>query len=151
MSMDLGISPTAILCLAAVAQYRGLATDPEQLMAEYRRGGPVTGAAAVTHLASCIGLHGELGQADWGSVMAGQHAFPLLARLKNDNWVVIVGTRNDEVERVAIVDPLEPALSVFLLQREQFCSQWEGAVVLLSPAQHTEQTQQAPQLVAIAA
>ena len=134
MSAEVGCPQTGIQCLAAVAQYRGLQADPECLIRKYGVLGEEPDVPAVMRLASDIGLSVKAGTATWNALQAMKQTFPLLARLRNGHWVVVVGSPADDVEKVAIIDPLEPRASALVLKREHFCSQWSGEVVLLSLA-----------------
>jgi len=123
---------TAIKCLTAIAQYRGVAVDPQNMIARFELAAREPSTSLVLHMAREIGFKADLETLTWQSLFANVK-YPLLARLSNGNWVVIVGTRAQSAAMVAIVDPLEPTMAAFLLAEKQFCSRWSGEVLALEP------------------
>jgi ATP-binding cassette subfamily B protein len=132
MSVDRSFPETGMRCLAAVAQYIGVQPDLECLVSGSRIVSEESDIEAVIRLASEIGLLVRAKTVDWADLLAPQHGYPLLARLRNGNWVVVIGSVAGDAEKIAIVDPLEARTAALLLQREQFCSRWDGEVVLVS-------------------
>ncbi|HEY7986485.1 MAG TPA: peptidase domain-containing ABC transporter, partial [Methylophilaceae bacterium] len=57
--------------------------------------------------------------------------FPILAKLSDENSVIIVGARTEEDGKVAILDPNISGATVELLDRGSFCRRWNGDVVFL--------------------
>ncbi|HEY7986468.1 MAG TPA: peptidase domain-containing ABC transporter, partial [Methylophilaceae bacterium] len=57
--------------------------------------------------------------------------FPILAKLSDENSVIIVGARTEEDGKVAILDPNISGATVELLDRGSFCQRWNGDVVFL--------------------
>lgn len=122
---------TVIQCLTAIAQHHGLPINPERLIDDYALAAEEPGAALLLRIASDIGLKAKIETLSWEGLMAQGGVFPILARLANGNGVIVVGVRTEGEGKVAIIDPLENRVGVFLLDRSQFCARWGGSVVLL--------------------
>ena len=64
------------------------------------------------------------------------HAFPVMARLKNGNYVILVGLRQVEgengkiEEELAVFDPLADRNDFLFLGRKDFEKNWAGDVIL---------------------
>ncbi|WP_295409366.1 peptidase domain-containing ABC transporter [uncultured Thiocystis sp.] len=122
---------TVIQCLTAIAQHHGLQINPERLIDEYALKAEEPGDARLLRIASDIGLKARTAKLSWEALLAQGGVFPILARLTNGNGVIVVGARAEDGGKVALIDPLEQKMGVFLLDRDQFCARWDGAVVLL--------------------
>jgi ATP-binding cassette subfamily B protein len=107
---------TVIQCLTAIAQHHGLQVHPERLIDDYALGPEEPRGALLLRIATDIGLKARERK--------------LIARLNNGNAVIVVGARSED-GKVALLDPLEEGVGVILLNREQFCSRWEGEVLLV--------------------
>jgi len=60
--------------------------------------------------------------------------FPVLARLKEGNTVIVVGIRRGpEGDEIGILDPLATAAGVIPLRPEEFAKQWTGEVIFVKP------------------
>ncbi|RLJ64730.1 peptidase domain-containing ABC transporter [Sulfurisoma sediminicola] len=123
---------TAVQCLTAIAHHHGVTLPPERLVHEYALGTEEPSLSVVVRMAESNGFKAKAEQIDWPRLMGLHGVFPLMARLDNGNWVIIVGVRRDaDQERVAIVDPLAAGAEVLLLDAHQFGARWQGQVVLL--------------------
>jgi ATP-binding cassette subfamily B protein len=121
---------TVIQCLTAIAQHHGLQVHPERLIDDYALGPEEPRGALLLRIATDIGLKARERKLDWDSLLGQGGVFPLIARLNNGNAVIVVGARSED-GKVALLDPLEEGVGVILLNREQFCSRWEGEVLLV--------------------
>lgn len=122
---------TVIQCLTAIAQHHGLQINPERLIDEYALKAEEPGDARLLRIASDIGLKARTAKLSWEALLEQTGVFPIMARLINGNGVIVVGARAEDGGKVALIDPLVQQVGVFLLDREQFCARWDGAVVLL--------------------
>ncbi len=129
--MPIAFPHTVIQCLTAIAQHHGLQINPERLIDDYALPAEEPSATLLLRIASDIGLKAKTENLSWEQMMAQGGVFPILARLTNGNGVIIVGVRTEGEGKVAIIDPLENRVGVFLLDRAQFCARWRGLVVLL--------------------
>lgn len=129
--MPVAFPHTVIQCLTAIAQHHGLQINPERLIDDYALPAEEPGPTLLLRIAADIGLKAKTATLSWEALLAQQGVFPILARLNNGNAVIVVGVRGEGDGKVAILDPLENRVGVFLLERAQFCARWAGAVVLL--------------------
>lgn len=122
---------TVIQCLTAIAQHHGLQINPERLIDDYALGAEEPTSALILRIASEIGMKARIDRLSWESLLGQSGVYPLMARLKNGNGVIVVGARGEGDAKVAMLDPLADKASVVLLDREQFCSRWDGDVIFL--------------------
>lgn len=121
---------TAIQCLTAIAQHHRMQVNPDRLIHEYALEAEEPSDALLLRIATDIGFKAKAAILPWNELRAQQGVFPLVARLNNGNSVIVVGVLEDD--RIAILDPLERSMgSILTLNRDQFCSRWDGAVFLL--------------------
>jgi subfamily B ATP-binding cassette protein HlyB/CyaB len=126
---------SAIQSLTAIAQHHGIQVNPERLLHDYALADEEPSPSMLLRIAAEIGLKAKSQLLSWDALFAQSGVFPILARLKAGNSVIIVGARagNDGKDdgKVAILDPLADLAAVGLLGREQFCELWDGDVILL--------------------
>ncbi len=123
---------TVVQCLTAVAQHHGLQINPERLIDDYALKAEEPPPQLLLRMASDIGLKAKVGKISWTKLLAQQGVFPLMARLGNGNAVIVVGVKfEQDVAKVAILDPLESSAAIILLNETQFCTQWQGDVVFM--------------------
>ena len=134
---------TTIQCLAAIAQHHRLAVNPERLIDDYALAAEEPPIATVLHIAGDIGLKAKADKFTWGTLLAQGGVFPLMARMKDGNSVIVMSAMDIEGGQVAVLNPLaENATSVLILGRETFCENWEGEVFLLKRSfEATEENQ----------
>lgn len=126
---------TAFQCLVAIAQHHGIATSVEQI----RRNQPTApgasseGIGLLLSAAASLGLKARDTRLSLADLVALRETLPAIARLKNGNFVVVVGfKKTDTGPAVAILDPLaKPANIIFMLDQARFEESWSGEVVLL--------------------
>ncbi len=123
---------TAAQCLAAVAQHHGITISPEKLTHDYALERHEPNVERFVRMAEDNGLKARFESLDWAGLLSLKSIFPIFARLDNGNWVIIAGLRREEnVVRVAILDPLEATTNLFFLDSGQFCTRWKGDVVFI--------------------
>lgn len=122
---------TVIQTLTAIAQHHGLQINPERLIHDYALAAEEPGDALLIRMAGDIGLKARAATLSWKGLMAQGGVFPVMARLDNGSAVIVVGVKAEGEGRVAILDPASGQASILLLEREQFCQRWHGAVVFL--------------------
>ncbi|MFI3155447.1 MAG: peptidase domain-containing ABC transporter [Methylococcaceae bacterium] len=121
---------TSIQCLTAIAQHHGLQINPEWLIQEYALGEEEPTPLLLLRIASEIGLKAKIDKLSWDGLLAQGGVFPVLARLRNGDSVIIAGARTEGDGAVAVLDPQNGA-AVVLQDKEQFCKSWGGDVVFL--------------------
>lgn len=116
-------------CLTALIEHHGLGASAQRIAAPLRE--PCT-AEQVARAAEDAGLKARRVMLDWAGLAELSGAFPAIARLKNGNFVVVVGIRRAEAGASAVVmDPLaRPANAVFAVPESAFRDSWSGELVL---------------------
>jgi len=131
LTMETKFPHTVVQCLTAIAQHHGVQINPERLIDENALGAEEVGGAQLLRMAGDIGLKAKQEKISWEALLVQEGIFPILAKLNNGNGVIVVGARTEDGGKVAILDPLESISNVLLLNREQFCTRWEGEVVFI--------------------
>jgi subfamily B ATP-binding cassette protein HlyB/CyaB len=124
---------SAIQCLTAIAQHHGIQVNPERIIHEYALADEEPTPSMLLSIAAEIGLKAKFDKLSWDALFAQGGVFPIFARLKDGNSVIIVGARaeGEQGGKIAVLDPLADLAAVVLADREQFCSRWDGEVVFL--------------------
>lgn len=123
---------TGAIALAAIARHHGIEISGSRLLEEQGEnlaGGSLAGLAFV---AGNIGLHARSSRLDWTGLTRLGDAFPVLARLKNENAIVVSGVRlTDAGEEIVVLDPLSSTPGYLFLTREKFEEAWGGDVLFV--------------------
>lgn len=123
---------TTIQCLAAIAQHHRLAVNPERLIEDYALGAEEPATATILHIANDIGLKAKVDKFSWAALQAQGGVFPLIARMKDGNCVIVMSALDKDEGQVAVLNPLaDNAAGVLVIGKEQFCRLWDGDVFLL--------------------
>ncbi len=122
---------SVIQCLTAIAQHHGLNINPEQIIDDYALGAEEPNSATLQRIASEIGLKAKAAKLSWEGLLAQTGVFPILARLANGVGVIVLGVSKDEIDKIAVLDPVSGNAAINYLDREQWCNQWLGDVVFL--------------------
>lgn len=123
---------TTIQCIAAIAQHHRLAINPERLIEDYALGAEEPGTATVLRIAADIGLKAKLDKMTWDDLQAQGGVFPLIARMKDGNCLIVVAASIQDKPQVAVLNPLaEKPTDVILMDRESFTSLWAGEVFMM--------------------
>ena len=123
---------TTIQCIAAIAQHHRLAINPERLIEDYALGAEEPSAATVLRISVEIGLKAKADKFTWDALLAQGGVFPLIARMDDNNCVIVMAASAKEGGQVAVLNPLaDNATEVLIIDREKFCSQWKGDVFLM--------------------
>ncbi|WP_294772279.1 peptidase domain-containing ABC transporter [uncultured Rhodoferax sp.] len=123
---------TTIQCLAAIAQHHRLPINPERLIEDYALGAEEPSKATVLRIAADIGLKARVDTLSWDALQAQGGVFPVIARMKDANCVIVMAASANEGGQVAILNPLaDNPTAVLLVGREQFVAQWGGEVFFM--------------------
>ena len=134
--MSVSYQHSAIQCLTAIAQHHGIQVNPERIIHDNALADEEPSPSNLLRIAAEIGLKAKFDKLSWDGLFAQGGVFPILARLKDGNSVIVVGARAEHGGRVAILDPLAESGGVELFGREQFVERWDGDVVFLK-REHT--------------
>jgi ATP-binding cassette subfamily B protein len=122
---------TTLQCLTAIAQHHGLQVNPERLIHDYALSAEEPSSPMLLGMASSIGLKAKLRQLTVDKLLGQKGVFPLLARMKDGNSMIVVGARVDDGGVLAVLDPLGDLGAVKMLDPAAFSALWSGEVLLL--------------------
>jgi ATP-binding cassette, subfamily B, bacterial HlyB/CyaB len=128
-------SHSAVQCLAAIAQSKGIRITPERLIHDFALSNEEPGIPTIVRMASEIGLHAKGEKLDWARLVQLEGIFPFLARLKNDTTVIVVGAEGQgDEKRLAVVDPCTDTTRIQHVDQQQFSEIWSGNVIFIKRA-----------------
>jgi subfamily B ATP-binding cassette protein HlyB/CyaB len=122
---------TTLQCLTAIAQHHGLQVNPERLIHDYALRAEEPTSAMLLRMASSIGLKAKAIKMTVQRLLGQQGVFPLLARMKDGNSVIVVGARADGDGGIAVLDPLGDLGTVMMLDPVVFDARWSGEALFL--------------------
>lgn len=124
---------SALACLVAVAQHHRLSTSAERLVHDHALPDTPLSANQIASIATKTGLKASVRVTDMKGLESLERLYPLLACLKNGNYVIVVG--RDETEDgdpvVVVFDPTEAEQNILPVPANSFEEAWGGTVVLL--------------------
>jgi ATP-binding cassette subfamily B protein len=127
---------TAVKCLSLIGRHHGLDVSADRLIHDYSLENEEPDQRRLLRMARDVGLKVRPGKLTWKHLEKMQQVFPVMAKLNNGNYVIVVGLRRKELEdgtvlnQVAIFDPLADRPDFIYLEREEFERSWKGEVVL---------------------
>lgn len=128
---------TSLKCLALIARHHGVDISADRLIHEYSLENEEPSLRRLLRIAKDGGFKARQVKLKWKQLRRLGQAFPAMARLKNGNYVIMVGMRQVEdengkvVEQIALFDPLADRPDFIFLTREQFEQSWDGDAILL--------------------
>jgi subfamily B ATP-binding cassette protein HlyB/CyaB len=129
--MTVSYPHSAVQCLTAIAQHHGIQVNPERIIHDNALADEEPSPGMLLRIAAEIGLKAKFDKLSWDALFAQGGVFPILARLRNGNSVIIVGARVEHGGKIAILDPISSVGGVELVSREEFAPRWDGDVVFL--------------------
>jgi len=129
-------SHTSLICLSLVARHHGIDVSPERLIHDYSLEHEEASLRRFLRIAKDTGLKARHTHFTWKQLEKLGEAFPVIARLTNGNYVIIVGTRNHQddngkaITQAAVFDPLADKQGFIYLDRKNFEKAWKGEVIL---------------------
>lgn len=122
---------TTLQCLTAIAQHHGLQVNPERLIHDYALNAEEPSSSMLLGMASSIGLKARLRQLTVDKLLGQKGVFPLLARMRDGNSMIVVGARSDDGGVLAVLDPMGDLSAVKMLDPAAFAALWSGEVLFL--------------------
>jgi ATP-binding cassette subfamily B protein len=126
-------SRAALECLVHVARHHGVDLAPDRLRHLYAIGDVAVPQVLLLRMAKDAGLRAQNTQLDWDALLQLGEAYPALAQLANDNWVVVLAAGKDPTgeEFVRIFDPLAEQPEPLVIAKATFVRHWRGNVILI--------------------
>ena len=130
------VTHTALKCLALVARHHGLDVSADRLVHDYSLEHEEPSTRRLLRIAKESGFHAKFTRLNWKKLRRMGEAFPAIAKLKNGNYVIMVGLRQQPTEdgkteeQIALFDPLADRPDFIFLNQSQFENAWQGDVIL---------------------
>ncbi len=127
---------TSLKCLALVGRHHGVDMSVDRLIHDYSLVDAEPSTRRLLRMAKDGGFKVKQTRLKWRQLRQMGHAFPTMARLRNGNYVIMVGLRQVEgddgkiKEELAIFDPLADRNDFLFLGRKDFEKNWDGDVIL---------------------
>lgn len=122
---------TALTALVGVARHHEVDADSEKLAHDFALEGEPDLKLFVA-IAESIGLKAKGASLNWAALLSIDKGYPIVARLKNGNWVVFSGIRREgERAEIAVYDPLSSQAGFLFIDQSALEAAWDGEVVLI--------------------
>ena len=128
---------TSLRCFALIARHHGSEVSYDRIAQEYSLALKEPSMRRLMRIASDHRFKARFTRINWDKLQKAGDSFPIMAQLDNNNWVILVGTREEATEqggsetRVAVYDPLAEGKGFLYISREQLEKKWKGKVLLL--------------------
>jgi len=124
---------TGIQTLVLCARQHGVDLNEQRLMHDYALGDEEPGDTLLLRIAQDHDLRAKSVKLGWSKLGKIGDAFPIIARLKNGNSVVIAGfeQHEDEPEQALILDPLSDRPELLRIEKTRLESVWDGRVIMM--------------------
>ena len=130
------LAQTAVRCFALVARHHGADVSAERLVHDYSLEDEEPSLRRILRIASDYGFKTRHTRLTWNRLRRLGQAFPVMARLTNGNFVILVGMRvvdgedGRPIEQVVVFDPLADRSDFLFLTRGDLEKAWRGEVIL---------------------
>jgi ATP-binding cassette subfamily B protein len=127
---------TAVRCFALVARHHGADVSAERLIHDYSLEEQEPSVRRLLRIASDYGFKTKHTRLRWQQLRRLGQGFPVIARLTNGNFVILVGMKvieqedGSSLEQVVLFDPLADRSEFISLGRADFEKAWKGEVIL---------------------
>ena len=130
-----GVKHTSLVCLSLVARHHGIDVSSDRLIHDYSLENEEPSLRRFLRIIKDTGLKARYTSITWKQLHDVGQAFPVIARLRNENYVILVGVRKQELDgkifdQVAVFDPMADQQGFIYLGREEFEKSWKGEVIL---------------------
>lgn len=131
---DASIKHTALICLSLVARHHGIDVSSDRLIHDYSLENEEPSLRRLLRIVKDTGLKAKYTSITWSQLHKVEQAFPVIARLKNENFVILVGVRKQELDgeiydQVAVFDPMADQQGFIYLSKDDFERSWKGEVI----------------------
>ncbi len=126
---------TSLVCLSLVARHHGIDVSSDRLIHDYSLENEEPSLRRFLRIVKDTGLKARYTSITWKQLHKVEQAFPVIARLRNENYVILVGVRKQELDgkvfdQVAVFDPMADQQGFIYLSQEDFEKSWKGEVIL---------------------
>jgi subfamily B ATP-binding cassette protein HlyB/CyaB len=129
---------TGLKALVAVARHLGLDWSLPRILHVHGQDRELE-AGQLANAARVEGLEAAVHRVDWGRLQRFHKLTPLIARLENGDYVVVLqtgvqpplGAIADAGLHVVLFNPRSPEANLYPVPRDEFLRQWTGEIILL--------------------
>ena len=127
---------TALQCVALLARHHGIDVSADRLIHDYSLANEKPSLRKILRICKDSGIKARHARMTWKQLSKLGEGFPVMARLANENYVILVGMRDGQneagetIEEVAVFDPLADQQHFIYLPRKKFESAWRGETIL---------------------
>lgn len=123
---------TSLPCLVAVGRHHGIHLTVDQLRHRYALTDAAVPPPLLVRMAREAGLRARWTTLRREDLPTLGDAFPIMARLDNGNWVVLVGLAGTgEEARLTVFDPLADRPELLTVHPDRFAERWQGEALLV--------------------
>ena len=122
---------SGILCFLMVARHHHLDFTVESLLHKYALEDAEVSIPLLLRIAKEHGFRARESTLTWEAIFRMGKAFPLIARLKNDKYIIFSGVQQGDNPQLAVLDPLDIKSGFKLLTREQLTEIWDGTTLFI--------------------
>lgn len=123
---------TALGCLAEAARKRGLPVSADRLARDYAGGDQEVSYERLASISRQLGLKAKVASMDWDHLFELREAFPVIAKLRNGNSMLVTGAgKQGDTQVVLLYDPLAGPEVALPVDEARFRAAWTGEVVLV--------------------
>lgn len=128
---------TSLKCLSLIARHHSVDVSVERLIHDYSLETTEPTTRRLLRIAKDTGFRAKRTHLSWRQLRGMGEAFPAMAKLKNGNYVILVGLRESEDEsgkkreELAIFDPLADRHDFMFVDQETFQKSWAGETILM--------------------
>lgn len=123
---------TALGCLAEVARKRGINVSLDRLQRDFVASDQEVPTDRLLRIAHQLGMKAKTVVMDWEHLFNLREAFPVIARLRNGNSMLVTGVGKQGDTRVVLLqDPLAGGDALLPVDEARFTAAWTGDVVML--------------------
>lgn len=127
-----GPAHTALLCFVWIARQAGIDLSVERLIHDHSIGLNEPTPTELVRIIRSAGMRAKLATLAVSQLTALGAAFPVLARLRDGNTVVVIGVRRGaDGDELGILDPLAKMPGIIALKPEEFSAQWTGETIFV--------------------
>lgn len=127
---------TSLRCLALIARHHSVDISAERLIHDYSLEEEEPSLKRIQRIAKDNGFKTRHARLNWKQLCKMGQAFPAMAKLRNGNYVILVGMRQQALDdgsvedQIAIFDPLADRPDFIFLDQVEFEKSWNGDTIL---------------------
>lgn len=128
---------TALKCFALIARHHGAEVNFERIAQDHSLAHEEPNLRKLLRIAQDHKFKAKYTAISWKQLGKAGKSWPIMARLSNGNWVILVGMREEmgengvSIQKVAVYDPMAAGQGFLFITQEQLEGKWSGQALLL--------------------